>query len=296
MRATRRHLLLDVTAQRKDTMMTIVLAALDTTAAARPVLETALRIGQLIGSDVQAVHVGGGRFESIETPESLAARSEVPFRVLEGPVESALLAALGAPEVLAGVIGARATPGGQRPVGRTAHHILEHTDKPVVIVPPDAIVPSSFRRILVPLEGTAASSQPILERLWPVLAADVEVVVLHVFTDATRPAMVDRPVRDFELLGREFLTRHFPKATGIELRPGPVATRVAEVCAEQGSDLIVLSWSQDSSAGRAHVIREVLGASSVPVLLIPVTPPEIAVPIKASPPKERPTLVPERTG
>jgi hypothetical protein len=71
---------------------------------------------------------------------------------------------------------------------------------------------------------------------------------------------------------------------------------VAEVCAEQGSDLIVLSWSQDSSAGRAHVIREVLGASSVPVLLLPVTPPEMADPIKASSPKERPTPVPERSG
>jgi nucleotide-binding universal stress UspA family protein len=154
--------------------MNIVLAALDTTAAARPVLETALRIGQLTGSDVQAVHVRGSRLESIETPESLAARSEVPFRVLEGPVESALLAEFGAAEVLAAVIGARATPGGRRPVGRTARHLLEHTDKPVVIVPPDAIVPSSFRRILVPLEGTEASSEPILGRLWPLLVADVE--------------------------------------------------------------------------------------------------------------------------
>jgi hypothetical protein len=112
-------------------------------------------------------------------------------------------------------------------------------------------------------------------------------VVLHVFTDVTQPAMVDRPVRDFELLGREFLTRHCPKATGIELRSGPVAIRVAEVCREQGSDLIVLSWSQDSSAGRAHIIQEVLGASSVPVLLPPTTRVETAVPIKDSSPKEK---------
>ena len=71
---------------------------------------------------------------------------------------------------------------------------------------------------------------------------------------------------------------------------------MANDAAQQGSDLIVLSWSQDSSAGRAHVIREVLGASSVPVLLIPVTPPEMAVPIKACSPKERPMPVPERSG
>jgi nucleotide-binding universal stress UspA family protein len=249
--------------------MNIVLAALDTTAAARPVLEAALRIGQLTGSNVEAVHVHRGRLDSVETPESLAARSKVPFRVLEGPVEPALLAAVGAPEVLAAVVGARATPGGRRPVGRTARHILEHTDKPVVIVPPDAIVPSSFRRILVPLEGTEASSQPVLERLLPLLVADVEVVVLHVFTDATRPTMLDRPVRDLELLGREFLARHLPQATEIELRPGPVAMRVAEVLGQHSADLVVLSWSQDSSAGRASIVREVLGASLVPVLLLP---------------------------
>ena len=264
--------------------MNIVLAALDTAAAARPVLETALRIGQLTGADVEAVHVRRGRLESIETPELLAARSKVPFRLLAGPVEPALLAALGAPEVLAAVIGARATPGGRRPVGRTARHILEHANKPVVITPPDAIAPSSFRRILVPLEGTEASSRPVLERLWPLLVADVELVVLHVFTDVTLPAMLDRPEYDLEIWGREFLTRHLPHTTHIELRPGPVAKQVAEVSGEHGADLVVLSWSQDSSAGRAHVVWEVLGTSSVPVLLLPVTPVEIEDPVKASSP------------
>jgi nucleotide-binding universal stress UspA family protein len=249
--------------------MTVVLAALDTSAAARPVLETALRTGQLTGSDVRAVHVRSG-LASIERLESLAARGEVPFRVLDGPVESVLVAELGAAEVLAAVIGARATPDGRRPVGRTARHILEHTDKPVVIVPPDAMVPSSFRQILLPLEGTEASSEPILRRLLPLLVTEVELVVLHVFTSASRPTMLDHPVRDFELLGREFLARHCPKAVRIELRAGPVATRVVEASVEQGSDLIVLAWSQDSSGGRASVVQGVLGASSVPVLLLPV--------------------------
>jgi len=160
-----------------------------------------------------------------------------------------------------------------RPLTLECHRPATHTpDKPVVIVPPDAIVPSSFRRILVPLEGTEASSQPVLERLLPLLVADGEVVVLHVFTDATRPAMLDRPVRDLELLKREFLARHLPQATEIELRSGPVAMRVAEASGQHSADLIVLSWSQDSSPGRASVVREVLGASSVPVLLLPSRP------------------------
>ena len=35
-------------------------------------------------------------------------------------------------------------------------------------------------------------------------------------------------------------------------------------------DLVVLSWAQDSSPGHAAVIRDVLGVSKVPVLLLPI--------------------------
>jgi hypothetical protein len=40
--------------------MSIVLAALDATAAARAVLETAIQIGRLTGTEVEALHVRGG--------------------------------------------------------------------------------------------------------------------------------------------------------------------------------------------------------------------------------------------
>ena len=57
---------------------------------------------------------------------------------------------------------------------------------------PEAISPGVIRRLLLPLEGTEMSSQPVLERLLPLLVADIELVVLHVFTDATLPVMLDR--------------------------------------------------------------------------------------------------------
>jgi hypothetical protein len=250
--------------------MSTVLAALDATAAARPVLETAVRIGRLTGAGVEVVHVRTGPAEPIETPESLAARSEVPFRVLEGVAGPALVAAVAAPRVLMVVIGARATPGGRRPIRHTASHILEHVDKPGVVVPPEVVAARRIGHLLLPLEGTEASSRPVLERLVPLLVDDVELSVLHVFTEATLPAMLDRPEYDLEVLGREFLSRHFPRAARVVLRPGPVAARVAEVARERRSDLVVLSWSQNSSPGRAVVVREVLGASAIPVLLLPV--------------------------
>jgi len=262
--------------------MSIVVAVLDSSAAARPVLEVAQRIGEMTESPVEAVHVRSDPLKSVETPESLAARNEVPFQVLDGTVEPEILRTMDRADVLVGVIGARATTGGRRPVGRTTLHVIARMNKPVVVVPPDLIAPGSFRRLLVPLEGTEESSQPVLDRLGPLLRSDVEVVVLHVFTDVTQPAMLDRPLRDLQMMGREFLTRHYPHAAGIEFRPGPVAMRVAEVSQEQSIDLIVLSWSQDISTERARVVREVLSASALPVLLLPAPPSNVDVTKAAS--------------
>jgi hypothetical protein len=122
----------------------------------------------------------------------------------------------------------------------------------------------------LPLEGNEASSRPIVERLLPLLASEVDLVVLHVFTPATTPRFLDRPSRDLELLSDEFLTRFCPAATHIELRTGAVAQRVEEVCTGQEADLIVLTWSQTMEAGHAAVVRNVLVHSQVPVLLLPV--------------------------
>jgi nucleotide-binding universal stress UspA family protein len=250
--------------------MSIVLASLDSSTAAGPVLETAEGMAELTHSDVEVVCVRGDPAESVEIPASLAARREVPLRVLDGPVASVLLDTIGRPEVLLGVIGAGRTTSSRGPLGRTVRQVIEHTDKPVVVVPASFIPSGSVRRLLVPLEGTESSSKPVLEHLWPLLAGEVDLTVLHVFTDTTKPAMLDHPMRDLHLIGREFLARHFPRAADIELRSGPIATRVAEVSEARAIDLIVLSWAQDSSAERAGVIRAVLSASKVPVLLLPL--------------------------
>lgn len=249
--------------------MRTVLAAIDTSAAARAVLETALGIGDLMDATVEAVHVRNG---SAERAEALGAWSEVPVRVLRGPVAPTLLHAVAEPGVLAAVLGARATPGGRRPAGRTALHVLERAGKPVVVVPPDAVgvTPRPFKRLLVPVEGTEESSRPVAEALFPLIVGEVELVAVHVFTAATVPRVLDRRERDLQLWGGEFLARYCPNATRVEWRTGSVGGRVAEVCDEEDADMIVLTWSQHMSAGRAAVVSEVLGRSTVPVLLLPV--------------------------
>jgi hypothetical protein len=152
-------------------------------------------------------------------------------------------------------------------------HVLEQTTKPIIVVPPDAAVPAAahpYRRLLVPLEGAQDSSRPVLECLCPLIVTEIELVVLHVFTTATVPRSLDRPARDLSMWGDEFMARFCPAAARIELRTGPIGVRVSEVSAEVDADLVVLSWSRDSSPGHATVIRDVLGTSRLPVLLLPV--------------------------
>jgi hypothetical protein len=86
-----------------------------------------------------------------------------------------------------------------------------------------------------------------------------------------RPPAADHPVRDLVLLGDEFLARSLPGgAADIDLRSGPVGTEILHAAAEVHADLIVLNWSQDLSAGRAAVVRDVIRDATVPVLLLPV--------------------------
>jgi hypothetical protein len=250
-------------------MMSILVAALDARAAARPVLETALRVRSLTGTDVEVVHVEEG---AGEVPRFLAADAGVPIRVVAGAVVPALLEVIGSPDVVGAVVGARGLPGGRRPVGHAALHIVEHVDKPVVVVPPDiADHACPIRRLLLPLEGTEESSRPIVERLSSFVDHELEMIVLHVFTPETMPRVLDRPVRDLQLWGDEFGARYGPSGARVEYRVGIVGDQVARVVADEAVDMVVLSWSQDVSAGHAEVVRDVVSRSTVPVLLVPVT-------------------------
>ena len=232
--------------------MTVVLAAIDAGPAAPAVLETALGIGELMQTRVEAVHVREG---PTDNPTALAAHHRIPLRILERPVTTSLLDAVSDPNAIAAVFGARATRLGRRPVGHTALHVLERAKKPIIVVPPEAVgmARRQFRRLLVPLEGNEQSARPVTESLYPLISGNVELVVLHVFTPATVPRTLDRPGRDLSLWGDEFLARFCPDAATLELRSGAIGGRVDEVCIDSGADLIVLSWSQDSSPGHAAV-------------------------------------------
>ncbi len=249
--------------------MTITLVALeaDTNVGAR--LHTALRFAELTASHVEAVLVPSVN-DADEHIRALLEEAGVPMRHLEGTQVSALIDAVSDHEVLAAVVGTRQLRSSQYPVRSTVRSLLERTRKPIVIVPGDAEAPATLQRLLVPLDGAESSTRAVLDQLLPLCAKPVELTVLHVFTTSTMPTMLDHPARDLEILGKEFLLNHLPHVQRIELRLGPIGKSVCQVSSELSSDLVVLSWSQNTSKGRGLVIQEVLSATSLPVLLLPI--------------------------
>lgn len=249
--------------------MTGVLAAIDNSAAAKPVLETAKAIKPLFGSPVQAVHVREG---STSVATAAAKASGVLLRVESGSLLEILESRLREPEVAALVIGARGTPAGRRPIGHTAMRLITSVSKPLVVVPPDAREPRRIGRILVPLNGSPESDAAVSRTIELARTSGIEVVVLHVRAEASLHAFSDQLHHEGPAWVEEFLARHCPvpaREVKVELRVG-VAEDVVGVARETEADLIALGWSQNLASGHAAVVRATLSSSAVPVLLIPL--------------------------
>jgi hypothetical protein len=136
-----------------------ILAAIDASAAAQPVVDTAVALGRVLQLPVVGFHV---RQDTVESEQQLAARAAVELR----------------PPVRAG------------PAGSTALAVATRVTKPVVVVPPEPRDPPSagLQRVLVPLDGTATTASAVEQVTRWFAGSDVGIVSLHVFDVATVPS------------------------------------------------------------------------------------------------------------
>jgi nucleotide-binding universal stress UspA family protein len=246
----------------------VVLAAVDGRASIWPVLATAGLVGEVLGLPVRAVHV---RAAGRQVPQRLSALG-VPLHVLDGQVVHRLVAAGQAADVAVLVIGARDRVDDPRPLGTTASSVATAVDKPVVVVPPDADPGTGLHRVLVPLEGTAATSTASRYLVERSLDAGLDVLALHVLAPDGPPVAAEPPYQG-PLWALEFLARYCPwgrNLVDLVTRVGRTEQLVPTVAWESGSDLIVLGWSGDLAPGRARVVRAVLAESPLPVALVPL--------------------------
>jgi len=250
--------------------MTVVLAAIDTTPSAVSVVRTAQTLADLLDVSTRVIHVREHR----DTPPLVAVTEpDIDLIIVDGDPIDEIIRASAAPDVVLTVIGARGEPAGPRPAGHTALSVVERADKPVVLVAPgtsvDAVV-GPIQRVLVPLEGTAESSDAVSAALRRFTDAGVDVIALHVFDVNTVPRFWDQMAHAGNSYASDFEARWCAvPAADVRLRRGVAPATIIEVADDQDVDLIALGWAQNLAAGRAAIVRAVL-AHTIPVLLVPV--------------------------
>lgn len=251
--------------------MTRIVAAIDNSAAAQPVLRTARTVARLFDAGPEALHVTE---DHARNARSAAAAAGMPLREVTGDIVTQLLAVAREPDVVALVVGARSRPVGTRPAGHVALELMARVNKPLVVVPPHAHPPDRVQRLLVPLDGTtetALALEPVLELA---AHAEIEIVVLHVSDETSIPYFSDQPQHETAAFSDEFLARYCDRARDharLELRVGVPADQVLEVTAGLAADLVALGWSQRLESGHARVVRRFVEHAAVPVILMPLS-------------------------
>jgi nucleotide-binding universal stress UspA family protein len=244
-----------------------IIAAIDNSAAARPVLEMAQAVASALAGTRDVVHIIE---DGDETARASAEAAGAVLHVLSGDPVEQLTLAVSEEDVVALVLGARGSPGGPRPAGHLALAIASVTDKPVVVVQPDAEPPAALRRVLVAIEGSPGKARALKRTIQLSTDAGLEIVMVHV--DEEIPSFTDQIQHETTAYAREFLAKYVLDAdpARFELRIGDPAAQVLGAIEELHPDLVAVGWPQVDDPSRGAVAHEILDRSPAPVLLVAV--------------------------
>lgn len=250
--------------------MTKVVAAIDNSLTAAPVLAMAAVLAPVLGADVEAIHVAddGGH-----TAQASAETAGIPYRRLSGDPLEQIIATASSDDVVAVVIGARARRGA-RHVGHLAGQVADATDKPVLVVPPDAKPPERLHTVVIAMEGSPHKARSLKAAVTVAAAADLDIVVVHVDDEDSIPSFSDQVAHETDSYAKEFLARylHGAPSARLELRIGVPADEILAATESAAADVLAIGWPQSAEADRGLVARELLDRSQVSVLLVAVAP------------------------
>jgi len=242
-----------------------VLAAIDASAVAGPVLDETQLLADALGATPDAIHVGRG-----DPAECIGARAGVPVRTLHGDVVSTIVREASADDVEAVVVGARGLPGARHSVGHVTGRLLRRLPKLVAVVPPDHR-PAKLQHVLVPLDGSIATGSAVTGLVDTFTRHGAELVVVHVFTPETIPSTLDH-TGALELWEEEFVRRTCPRLADARVAVciGPPGTKIAEAARAEATDLVVLAWRRRFTGRHGQVVLDALAHAGAPVLLVPI--------------------------
>jgi nucleotide-binding universal stress UspA family protein len=274
----------------------VVLVALDGSPAAAAALPVARALAAQLGAELAVLHVLDR--DSTETEAAVRQRlaldtgpAPAPKLYLRRgePAEEILRAAAepGVAMVVLATHGRVVEIG--RGLGRTAEAVVAGTDRPVLLVRPEAVgtaptVPP-FTRLLVPLDGTpgtAVALQPVVELAERLNAA----IDLLFVVDPNQPPpgepgsmhapqYLDQPQHEWPQWVEEFVSRLACACAGcrpgtpitVSIGFGDVGQEVARAAVERQASAIVLVRRSRLQAGRAPRLRAILANAPCPVIV-----------------------------
>ncbi|HLN17711.1 MAG TPA: universal stress protein [Acidimicrobiales bacterium] len=247
--------------------MSKIIAAIDNSAASRPVLAMARAVALALDASLEVLHVVE---DGDETARAAAQASGVPLRTLTGDPMAVLSTEMDAEDVSVLVIGARGRPAGRRPAGHLVMSLATRSDKPIVVVPPQFQPPDHLSTVLVAMEGTPGKARALQRTIEVSLSAGLQIAVIHVQDENHVPSFSDQVQHETEAYAKEFLARHKVAASGIrlELRVGDPATELLSAAQSEGADLVAVGWPHSDDPNRGAVAREILNRSPIAVLLM----------------------------
>jgi nucleotide-binding universal stress UspA family protein len=254
--------------------MSTVIAAIDSSLAARPVLAMARTVAPLFGAGIVAVHVvedpdGPSPAGRGHTAQAEADDAGIALRWLRGDAVRELSAAVADDEVVALVIGAHRHAVGGR-AGHLPLALASCTDKPVIVVHPTATPPEQLRRVLVAIEGRPGRGKELKRAVELIEATGLEIVVVHVDDEASIPSFSDQVQHETEAYAAEFFGRFLPGLSHarLELRIGDAVEQILTACDETEAELLAVGWPQTEAGGRGRVAHALLDRCTIPVLLV----------------------------
>jgi len=250
--------------------MSVLLAAVDSSAAAQPVLAVARELARLTGAEVEAVSVD--HLEAPATADAMTRAAHVRVHRRSGGVARAIQSLARERDAVAVVVGARGLPSGASPAGHVTLELVQSLDVPVAVVPPQA-TPRTIQRVLVAVEGDGESHalRHLVRHL--VHGPSLEIVALHVFEPDALPLFGDQPVLETEAWAEEFGRRALRESAHdvrVEARVGLAPRALCQAARDLEVDLVMVAWHRNLGGGHGRIVRQLLAESDVPVLLVPI--------------------------
>jgi nucleotide-binding universal stress UspA family protein len=249
--------------------MSRILAAVDDSTAAEPVIAFAEAIAPLFGAKTDALHVADAEGATVR---AVTDARGVPLRTLNGDTLVRLAIESASDDILVVVCGAGRSPAGAQR-GEVGLALAGTLDKPLVIVPPDAPIIDSVQRVLMAIKGTPAKPRALKRAVELTAASGLDFRVVHVDDVDSIPSFSDQVQYETELYARQFLARYVvgaPEAR-LVLRIGDPADEILATADELAADVIAIGWPHTTEPMHGHVARQIIQRSRIPVLLVATT-------------------------